>query len=235
MQWRASGKRYKFRTGSWKIFPSMSRWNKGANYVLLIQCWLGDGVSFLGGDVVLTKKSKQRGHIQKTSDHYIPSFIDLNKFSSRNVFFPLRYYRPGQIDFWLFKISFASAKNPSSEKVMSLAPLAFGSFVHDEYLFVQILRNSWREALVETILSIIGQWKESVQKLQTKWDWWKRKWDEWKKEKGMITVDIRFFTNLRQPIPSMSYPLSLGWLSYVMLWITPRKDMRVELSRNKKK
>jgi hypothetical protein len=74
-------------------------------------------VSFLVGDVVLTKKSKQRGHIQKTSDDYIPSFIDLNKFSSRNVFFfPLRYYRPGQIDFWLFKISFASAKNPSSEK-----------------------------------------------------------------------------------------------------------------------
>lgn len=61
------------------------------------------------------KKTKQRGHIQKTSDDYIPSFIDLNSLLSK-CFFPWRYYRPGQIDFWLFQISFASAKNPSSEK-----------------------------------------------------------------------------------------------------------------------
>lgn len=100
--------------------------------VLLIQCWLGDGVSFLVGDVVLTKKSKQRGHIQKTSDHYIPSFIDLNKFSSRNVFFFSHWgiIGPVKLIFGCLKFLLPLPKIPAAKKVMSLAPLAFGSFVH---------------------------------------------------------------------------------------------------------
>lgn len=37
------------------------------------------------------------------------------------------------------------------------------------------------------------------------------------------------------PTPSMSYPLSFGRFSYVVLWITTQKDMKEELNRYNKK